>query len=111
MPLQTYTINPGAEENIDANPVDSNGNPSSVAPGSTINWVPQNGSVITCTPAAGAGLSAQVAVAADAAPGTYQVDCQFQAVAFGPTLTSSFDVIVPQQPAVALVFALDATQP
>lgn len=111
MSLQIFTFTPGQEQNIDANPVDANNQPTTIAPGSTINWVPQNGSVVTVVPAGPQNLSAQVTVSAAAAPGNYQVDCSFQAVQFGPTLTSSFVCQVPTQPAASLSFALDATQP
>ena len=111
MALENFTINPGAEELIDANPKDANGNPTTVAPGSPINWVPENPTIITATPTDNTGLKAQVAVAAGAVPGVYQVDCNFQAVAFGPQLTTSFTVTVPQLPATTLDFVPDATQP
>lgn len=109
MPLTNFNISAGSHLLIDSNPVDGSGQPGSTDPGSGITYAAPAG--ITTAPTDNTGRKALVTVAADQPIGVYQVDASFKAIPFGPTLTSSFDVTVPENPAVALQFIADPVQP
>lgn len=100
--MATEQLNPGQSVLVTALPEDDSNAPGTTDIGSHPAWVSQDPTIATIVPAAD-GMTATLT--AQHKPGTTQVDVTFHAVAFGPALTSSFNVTVNEVPATHLAFS------
>ena len=105
--MQNEILSPGQSVVVTALPKDDNEEPGTTDPGSQPQWSSNNPSVASI-PANTTGLTATVTTGST--PGTAQIDVVFKAVAFGPSITSSFTVTVNENPATHLDFSFGTPQ-
>jgi hypothetical protein len=102
MPLPSVSLNQGQSVTVTISPEDANGNPASIFGAPTWAIAPPGTASEISLNVNGGGMGAVITAET---PGTYQIDVSFTPTQGANPITSSFDVIVAEDPATQLIFS------